>query len=129
MYLMSTFKVYSSYAFLIHELLDKYLLVNDEWKHDKIPEIMDGKNVADFIDPEIEAKLELLEKEEEKLIEQGYYVSDDEMENEEEKAIREAADIIKAKTHVIISAHQQAKGKNRPTLPKKAIARVRFFSN
>ena len=52
---------------------------NSEWKHDKIPEIMEGKNVADFIDPEIEAKLDALELEEETLIAQGFYESESEM--------------------------------------------------
>lgn len=31
-----------------------------EWKYDPIPEIMDGKNIADFIDPDIlEVRLSL----------------------------------------------------------------------
>lgn len=55
------------------------MLSNSEWKHDKIPEIMEGKNVADFIDPEIEARLDALELEEEKLIASGFYESADEM--------------------------------------------------
>ena len=33
--------------------LEYYLLANEEWKYDKIPEIVDGKNIADFIDPDI----------------------------------------------------------------------------
>jgi nucleolar GTP-binding protein len=41
------------------------MLANDEWKFDVVPEIMDGKNIADFIDPDIMHKLEELEKEEE----------------------------------------------------------------
>lgn len=47
---------------------------------------MDGKNVADFIDKDIAAKLEALEREEEKLIAEGYYesASDDDMEIEED---------------------------------------------
>ena len=28
-------------------------LKKDEWKQDVIPEIWEGKNIADFIDPEI----------------------------------------------------------------------------
>jgi nucleolar GTP-binding protein len=44
-----------------------YLLADDEWKYDAVPEIMDGKNVADFVDPEIEAKLDALEREHEQL--------------------------------------------------------------
>jgi nucleolar GTP-binding protein len=44
-----------------------------------MPEIMDGKNIADFIDPDIAEKLEALEREEEKLQEQGFYDSEQEM--------------------------------------------------
>ena len=51
------------------------ILANSEWKMDTIPEIMDGKNVADFIDPEIAEKLEALEHEEEKLQAKGIYDS------------------------------------------------------
>ena len=40
---------------------------------------MDGKNVADFIDPDIEEKLEALEREEERLVAEGFYDSEDEM--------------------------------------------------
>ncbi len=34
---------------------------------DRIPEIMDGKNVADYVDQDIDAKLALLEQEEDQL--------------------------------------------------------------
>jgi hypothetical protein len=44
-----------------------------------MPEIMDGKNVADFIDPDIEEKLDALEREEERLIAEGFYHSEEEM--------------------------------------------------
>mmetsp|Transcript_17176 Transcript_17176/g.58315 ORF Transcript_17176/g.58315 Transcript_17176/m.58315 type:complete len:689 (-) Transcript_17176:48-2114(-) len=47
-----------------------YLLDEDEWKYDAIPHIMDGKNVADFVDPDIEQKLARLEEEEAMLAEQ-----------------------------------------------------------
>jgi NOGCT (NUC087) domain len=40
---------------------------------------MDGKNVYDFIDPDIEAKLNALEEEEERLEGEGFYDSDDEI--------------------------------------------------
>lgn len=49
-----------------------YLLKDDEWKWDAIPEIWEGKNVADFIDPDIEEKLRLLEEEEEQLEVRGW---------------------------------------------------------
>lgn len=44
-----------------------YMLKDDDWKWDKLPEIWEGKNVADFIDPDIEEKLRLLEEEEDQL--------------------------------------------------------------
>ena len=47
-----------------------YLLEDDDWKYDAVPEIMDGKNVADFIDPDIAAKLDALEREQEQLEEE-----------------------------------------------------------
>jgi nucleolar GTP-binding protein len=41
-----------------------------------MPEFLDGKNVADFIDPDIVEKLEALEREEEALEAEGFYASD-----------------------------------------------------
>ena len=37
----------------------------EDWKYDTIPEIIDGKNIADFVDPDILARLDELEREEE----------------------------------------------------------------
>ena len=59
--------------------LENYQLKNDGWKYDVVPEIMDGKNVIDFIDPDIAEKLDALEREEEKLNAEGYYDSAEEM--------------------------------------------------
>mmetsp|Transcript_41778 Transcript_41778/g.108193 ORF Transcript_41778/g.108193 Transcript_41778/m.108193 type:complete len:641 (-) Transcript_41778:145-2067(-) len=46
------------------DLWRKSLLEDDSWKYDVIPEIMDGKNVIDFVDPDIDKKLAELEREE-----------------------------------------------------------------
>ena len=43
---------------------EHFLLENNDWKYDVPPEFFLGKNVADFIDPDINQKLEALEKEE-----------------------------------------------------------------
>lgn len=51
-----------------YEERDYWDLENDEWKTDVQPEIMDGKNIADFIDPEQDVKLMELEAEEEKRV-------------------------------------------------------------
>ena len=42
----------------------RYLLEDDSWRHDIIPEILDGHNVMDFVDPDIEAKLDALDRDE-----------------------------------------------------------------
>ena len=41
------------------------MLEKDEWKYDVAPEIMDGKNIADYVDKDILDKLEDIEREEE----------------------------------------------------------------
>ncbi len=49
------------------DLRKHYMLENPSWKRDIMPEIIEGKNVLDYVDPDIEAKLEALEMEEEAL--------------------------------------------------------------
>lgn len=41
-----------------------FQLEEEDWRYDAPPEMFEGKNVADFIDPDIATKLEALEKEE-----------------------------------------------------------------
>jgi len=43
---------------------NEYIMDDPEWKHDKIPEIMDGRNVFDFWSENVDEKLEELEREE-----------------------------------------------------------------
>lgn len=66
------------------ELLEDYkfddralYFVKDEEKYDIIPEIINGKNIADYIDAEIFEKLEQLEKEEEMREAAGVYDTDE----------------------------------------------------
>jgi len=63
-----------------------FMLEKEEWKNDVIPEIMDGKNIFDFVDAEIDKKLQLLELEEDELLEKIYKekvdkANDDEIED------------------------------------------------
>jgi hypothetical protein len=69
---------FSNVAVLNYDAED-YHLANDEWKSDIIPEIMDGKNIADFVDPDIAEKLEALEREEEMLEAEGFYEDHEDM--------------------------------------------------
>ncbi|KAG2393951.1 hypothetical protein C9374_003715 [Naegleria lovaniensis] len=100
-----------------------YLLKNDEWKNDIIPEIMDGKNIADFVDPEIDKRLEELEREEdERLREEGGFeggvnYADDEfyVDSEEEEDFQKIMD----KKSVIIQTNRINKNTNHPKLTRK----------
>jgi nucleolar GTP-binding protein len=47
------------------DLRKHYSLKDPAWRHDIMPEIIEGHNVIDFVDPEIEALLQALDKEEE----------------------------------------------------------------
>lgn len=47
------------------DLNKKFDLENPAEKYDTIPEHWNGHNIADFVDPDIMAKLDALEKEEE----------------------------------------------------------------
>ncbi|KAL8906696.1 MAG: hypothetical protein Q9207_001882 [Kuettlingeria erythrocarpa] len=106
------------------DLKEQYLLDSEEWKHDRVPEVFDGKNVYDFIDPDIEAKLEALEEEEEKLEGQGYYDSDESVEDAEDANIRMQAELIKQKRDLIRNEAKMKKSlKNRPIIPRPARAK------
>jgi nucleolar GTP-binding protein len=95
-----------------------YDLKDDSWKFDTIPEIIDGKNIADFVDADILQKLEQLEREEEQIIaelEAGKMGEDDESVLDEEEqaavmAIRERKRSIK----VMKAANQS---NNKPVVP------------
>ncbi|KAI9821291.1 MAG: Nucleolar GTP-binding protein 1 [Pycnora praestabilis] len=101
------------------DLKKRYLLENDEWKHDKVPEIFDGKNVYDYVDPDIEVKLAALEEEEEKLEAEGYYDSDVELEDAGDADIRAKAELIREKRQLIRNAAKMKKSlKNRAVIPR-----------
>ncbi|KAI9280816.1 nucleolar GTP-binding protein 1-domain-containing protein, partial [Sporodiniella umbellata] len=106
----------------------KYLLKDDDWKYDVIPEFMDGHNVADFIDPEIEEKLEALEREEERLEQEGFYQSDEDIMDDDEEVMKVAADAIRDRKKMIVQAHRAAHGRTRPVLPKPTSAKFSTVS-
>jgi nucleolar GTP-binding protein len=49
---------------------EHYIIENEDWRYDKWPEFFMGKNVADYYDPEIVQKLNALEEEEAKILQQ-----------------------------------------------------------
>ncbi|KIY68466.1 P-loop containing nucleoside triphosphate hydrolase protein [Cylindrobasidium torrendii FP15055 ss-10] len=95
-----------------------YLLRDPSWKQDTIPEIMDGKNVADFIDPDIAEKLEALEREEEKLEAEGFYDSDEDIFDSDDEREEQEAKISLA--HKIHSQSVKKSKKNQARMPRTA---------
>ncbi|KAK9468471.1 P-loop containing nucleoside triphosphate hydrolase protein [Lipomyces arxii] len=102
-------------------LKDKYMLEDEEWKNDVIPEVLNGKNVYDFFDPDISRKLKMLEAEEERLEQEGFYDdSDDEIfETEEDADIRMKAAWIREKKILIANENRSRKAlRNRAIIPR-----------
>lgn len=100
-------------------LKDNYLLDDDEWKNDIMPEVLNGRNVYDFLDPDIISKLKALEEEEERLEKEGFYDSDSEIEDEAVEDIKEKAEWIRNKQKKMINAARNRKAlKNRGIMPR-----------
>ncbi|KAM9322007.1 GTP-binding protein 4 [Pholidichthys leucotaenia] len=100
--------------------LQKYWdLMNEDEKHDKVPEVWEGHNITDYIDPDIMKKLEELEKEEELKERAGEYESDEESEDEEMQEIRILAKQIREKKQlkVLESKEKDVRG---PRMPRTA---------
>lgn len=97
-------------------------LANPEWKYDKIPEVVNGKNVFDYIDPDIDAKMAALEEEEERLEKDGYYDSEEEMDDDEEEELLEKAKLIREKQALIRNEARMRKSlKNRAIIPRSKV--------
>ncbi len=97
---------------------EQYDLKDPEWRFDDIPQILDGKNIADYIDPDIDAKLAMLEREEEQLVAEAEAAAmgDDESDLDEEEeaaveAIRERKKQFRMMSHV-------NKSDNKPIMPR-----------
>lgn len=103
------------------DLKRDYLLADDSWKYDVMPEIMDGKNVADFIDPDIAAKLEALEREEEQLEQAGFYAESEEemLDSDEEDFLDAAAQVRKRKAEIKKKSQDKNTLQNKPIIPRK----------
>lgn len=102
-----------------------YDLTNPDWNHDKIPEFFNGKNIADYVDPDIESKLAALEAEEERLEAEGYYDESDSMEDEEDAEIRMKADMIRDKRKLMMNEARMKKSlKNKAQIPRSKKART-----
>ena len=104
------------------DLRKNYMLENPDEKYDRIPEIIDGHNIADFIDSDILQKLDELEKEDQMFEAAGMY--DLEPEDPEIVAMHSMAKKIRAKKKLLrIESHNKKSG-NQPGISR-ATARAR----
>lgn len=93
----------------------KGMLKSEEWITDIIPAIMDGKNILDFVDPDIDAKLAELEREEAELEAAGVDNEDSESDIDEEE--RDLAEEIRAKRRIVV-ARSRLNRISRPKVPR-----------
>jgi len=100
----------------------------EDFKYDVIPEFWGNKNIADYIDPDIMAKLEELEREEELRIETGVYDEKDEEDDEETKEIHVLANKIREKKKIISIESKMGRNGGKPVLPRASRKRDRSAS-
>ncbi|KAK7262518.1 hypothetical protein RJT34_30092 [Clitoria ternatea] len=102
-------------------LRKNYILANEEWKEDILPEILDGHNVYDFVDPDILHRVEELEREEgfrlAEAEDDDFEIDGSELTPEQQAALAE----IRKKKSLLIQQHRIKKStaESRPTVPRK----------
>uniref|UniRef100_A0A1B6HJI0 Nucleolar GTP-binding protein 1 n=1 Tax=Homalodisca liturata TaxID=320908 RepID=A0A1B6HJI0_9HEMI len=114
------------------ELGDDYVLdlkknydIPEKYKYDIIPEIWEGHNIADYIDPEIFKKLADLEHEEALREEAGMYAVPKIEMDETMQEIRELAQKIRDKKTIMKQEARLVKHSTKPHTPRTATAKVR----
>jgi len=105
------------------DLWRKAQLEDSSWKYDVIPEIMDGKNVADFVDPDIDQKLEELEREEALLLAEEKLKDDDKV-LKEFASTQGALDELHSRIRQRRLENRLKKTKNHVPMPRKARKRL-----
>ena len=114
------------------DLCKTYLLADEDWKHDIMPEILDGKNVFDFVDPDIEQRLAELEAEEDAQQAEAEAAGMADGGEEDEEALTAEEEVllarVRARKATLIASHRRAKAAqdNAPVLPRRANAERRL---
>lgn len=112
------------------DLQKHYTDIPEEERYDIIPEIWEGHNVADYIDPEIFEKLAELEKDEEIREETGMYVVPKIEYDETMMEIKRLALEIRNKKAIIKDEARINKQSRKPVIPRNSAAKVsRNFDN
>lgn len=102
-----------------------YTDIAEEERYDIIPEIWEGHNIADYIDPDIFNKLEELEREEEIREESGMYVIPKIELDDTMREIKKLALQIRHKKIILKDEARVNKQCRKPTLPRTSGAKVR----
>lgn len=106
------------------DLKKHYVDIPEEERHDIIPEIWEGHNIADYIDPEIFEKLAELEKDEEIREETGMYVVPKMELDETMQEIKKLALQIRHKKAIMKDEARINKQSRKPVMPRTAGAKV-----
>lgn len=114
------------------ELGDDYVLdlkknydIEGDQKYDVIPEIWEGHNISDYIDPEIFNKLNELEKEEQLREETGMYDYKVPMLSETMLEIVQMAKQIREKKAIMKDEARIQKASTKPIMPRTAAVKIR----
>lgn len=128
------------------DMASQYGLKDPSWRSDVIPEIMDGKNILDFVDADILERLEALERcvpvlsvavsiwsfswsfrlhcgasEEEADEETAQAAAAAEGETSEDEVVHEVAETIRAKKAMVLARGRREKDRNHPRLNRAAM--------
>ena len=95
------------------------MLEKEEWRYDQFPEFYNGSNVLDFYDPDIERKLDALEKEEAKILATEHADLMDGVESEDEDGVT----MEELKSSLAEVRQKKAIFKNRHKLKGKLVVR------
>ncbi|TMW63477.1 hypothetical protein Poli38472_002418 [Pythium oligandrum] len=107
----------------------KGMLKDDNWVFDSIPEIWNGKNIADFVDADILKKLDALEQEEDEAMANAPMdMEDDDDVSDLDDEQKDKLTRIREKKAIIVAEHRMNKNKNRSSLPRKALAKMRTLT-
>jgi nucleolar GTP-binding protein len=104
---------------------EQYDLKDPEWRFDEIPQIMDGKNIADYVDPDIEAKLAALEEEEDQRMKEAEVAAmgedpESDLDEEEEAAVY----AIRERKMMAKTDHMVKRSHNHPIVPRQTRGRA-----
>lgn len=108
--------------------LKKRYLVPDAEKYDIVPELWNGHNIADFVDPEIRQKMAKLELEEAERDANGYYDYNFEQLNEHQAEIKQLAGKIRVKRVLMKNLATRAKRSMKPKIGRTGRTRERTVS-